>query len=274
MSIDLLKLCDRESFYAEFLAEGIYPDGRPINSFTKMSFKRGACGGVGSALVRQGGVTVSCSIKASLTLQHDGPLVIPAIESCSDINQKIVNDILDILNDLFSRNLLFPRESLMSKGSDDAIPLCWQLNLDIRILNSDGCILDAVIGAVVAALSDVRLPWIEVSHLQNDEAPFEKNDIKILEQTSPINYLNFPVAVTFGLYDVQKENGKTCILCDPPTDILNLSRIRCFLVISEQGVLCMRTCGQLSDPVLIQTMIDCAEERRKAVIHTLKTTDS
>lgn len=50
------------------------------------------------------------------------------------------------------------------------------------MLCADGCVLDTVISAVAAALSDVRLPLVRLDHKVDDESPIERNQIHILAE--------------------------------------------------------------------------------------------
>ncbi|VDN26162.1 unnamed protein product [Cylicostephanus goldi] len=92
----------------------------------------GSWGGVGSALIRQGGVAVSCSVHASLALTHDGPLMTSEIEACSSITQMEINDVTDLLNRLFENEALFPRKTLIIKGTEETIPMTWELTFRIQ----------------------------------------------------------------------------------------------------------------------------------------------
>ena len=38
-SVEIFKLCDSLAYFDRFLSKGIYEDGRPIDSFTKLTFK-------------------------------------------------------------------------------------------------------------------------------------------------------------------------------------------------------------------------------------------
>lgn len=51
----------------------------------------------------------------------------------------------------------------------------------MQILNADGPISDAVVCAASAALYDVRLPAVRVTHALEDESPIQREEISILE---------------------------------------------------------------------------------------------
>ncbi|CAI4231415.1 unnamed protein product [Auanema sp. JU1783] len=271
MSNVLLKLCDPVAFYDKFLAKSIYPDGRSIESFCPISFKRGVSGGIGSSLVRQGGVTVSCSADANIMLKNDGQLVISNIEAPSSVTQKTLNEITDLLDELFSRDIIVSRDELTCKGTEETVPLCWQITLNIRILNSDGCLSDAVIGAVATTLMDIQLPFIELKHSKDDEAPIEKEEIKILPEKYNLEVLDFPVSSTFALYESNSGPEKISrLLCDPTAELLDSCKVTCNVIMGKKGILLLRTRGSINDSSLIAQIVEWAEGRRKTVVKSFQ----
>ncbi|KAK6032176.1 3' exoribonuclease family, domain 1, partial [Ostertagia ostertagi] len=175
------KSCLPDEYYGKFVSEGIYPDGRSISRFRPLFFKLGTWGGVGSALVKLGGASVSCTVQASLALIHDGPLVSCEIDACASVPQAQVNDVSDLLNKVFTNESLPLRSALLVKGIDSEPTMTWELTLRVQILNSDGSVLDAIFCAVSAALYDVRLPSVALKHAKDDESPFRQEEISLLE---------------------------------------------------------------------------------------------
>ncbi|PIO66810.1 3' exoribonuclease family, domain 1, partial [Teladorsagia circumcincta] len=199
------KSCLPDEYYEKFIAEGIYPDGRSISAFRPLFFKLGAWGGVGSALVKLGGASVSCTVEASLALIHDSPFVFCEIDACASVTQAQVNDVTDLLNKVFTNESLSCRSALLVKGIDKEAVMTWELTLRVQILNSDGSILDAVFCAVSAALFDVRLPSVTLKHAKDDESPLRQEEISILEETTSLALESFPIAFTFHVF---KSNNK------------------------------------------------------------------
>ncbi|PIO65411.1 hypothetical protein TELCIR_12921, partial [Teladorsagia circumcincta] len=199
------KSCLPDEYYEKFIAEGIYPDGRSISAFRPLFFKLGAWGGVGSALVKLGGASVSCTVEASLALIHDGPFVFCEIDACASVTQAQVNDVADLLNKVFTNESLSFRSALLVKGIDKEVVMTWELTLRVQILNSDGSILDAVFCAVSAALFDVRLPSVTLKHAKDDESPLRQEEISIHEETTSLALESFPIAFTFHVF---KSNNK------------------------------------------------------------------
>ncbi|PAV65699.1 hypothetical protein WR25_17217 isoform B [Diploscapter pachys] len=209
-SVEIFKLCDSLAYFDRFLSKGIYEDGRPIDSFTKLTFKRGTCGGAGSGLVRQGGGTVFCSIHPSICMNHDGPLIIFEIDKPDEIDQAVVNKIKDILDEMVEKSQFFARETLACRQVEKVIELFWELTIRIQILNMDGSVLDAVLCAVVTALTDLQLPCLKVSRQEDDESEFEEKQIQILEQKHHIDFTSYPVAATFAVRKMPSDNKCKC----------------------------------------------------------------
>ncbi|EYC02716.1 hypothetical protein Y032_0098g3090 [Ancylostoma ceylanicum] len=124
-----------------------------------------------------------------------------------------INDITDILNKLFTNKALFPRSVFLAKGTDDTIPLTWELSLHIQVLNSDGFVPDAVVCASSAALSNVRLPKVTLAHAKEDESPIQREEITVSKETLPLDLTTFPVALTFYLFRNSKGDKSGCIVC-------------------------------------------------------------
>lgn len=103
MSSEVLRGIDPRGYFATFIKEGVYPDGRGLLDEQKLVFKvifltiqfyvnfsifqQGECGGVGSSVVSTQGVTVSCSIQASVSLVSDAPLVDIKIEGSQQLSE-------------------------------------------------------------------------------------------------------------------------------------------------------------------------------------------
>ncbi|CAJ0597359.1 unnamed protein product [Cylicocyclus nassatus] len=267
MGEEWFKKCRPLDYYDQFIQEGIYPDGRSISSFTPLSFKLGSWGGVGSALIRQGGVAVSCSVHASLALPHDGPLMTSEIEACSSISQMEINDVTDLLNRLFENEALFPRKTLIIKGTEETIPMTWELTFRIQILNSDGCVPDAVVCATSAALSNVRLPAVKLIHAKDDESPIQREEITVLEEKAPLDLASFPVAVTFYVFRSAKQDK---IIVDPPQELVEQCAARVSMVTDGENVLFLRTRGVIKDEQFMSTMVSMAERRHKSIVDVIR----
>ncbi|KHJ87786.1 hypothetical protein OESDEN_12431 [Oesophagostomum dentatum] len=267
MGEEWFKKCRPLEYYEQFIQEGIYPDGRSISSFTPLSFKLGAWGGVGSALIRQGGVAVSCSVQGSLALTHDGPLITPEIEACESVSQMEINDIADLLTRLFTNKAIFPRAAFTIKGTEDTIPMTWELALRIQILNSDGCVPDAVVCATSAALSNVQLPAVKLSHAKDDEAPIQREEIVVLEEKSPLELTNIPIAITFHIFRSSKMDK---VLVDPPQELAKECAAKVSMVVDGKSILFLRTRGVIKDEQFLSTMVALAERRHQSIMDVIR----
>ncbi|VDM61160.1 unnamed protein product [Angiostrongylus costaricensis] len=270
MGEDWFKNCLPVAYYDQFIGEGIYPDGRSISSFVPLSFKLGAWGGVGSSLIRHGGVAVSCCVQASLALCHDGPLLNFEVKACSAVSQGEINDVVSLLNEVF-RNKAFDFPTvLLVKGTEDTIPMTWELTLNIQILSSAGPIADVAICAVSAALLNVRLPAIKLAHIKDNESPIEAGEITVLDETTPLVLKKFPVAVTIYVF----KNGKQdVVLVDPPEEVTEYCQAKVSLVTVGEYVLAMHTRGMVTSDRILSSIAALAEQRHRDVVSVIRQED-
>ncbi|EYC02717.1 hypothetical protein Y032_0098g3090 [Ancylostoma ceylanicum] len=174
-----------------------------------------------------------------------------------------INDITDILNKLFTNKALFPRSVFLAKGTDDTIPLTWELSLHIQVLNSDGFVPDAVVCASSAALSNVRLPKVTLAHAKEDESPIQREEITVSKETLPLDLTTFPVALTFYLFRNSKGDK---VLVDPPRELVQQCATKVSMVIDSKDVLLLRTRGVIKDDQLLSSMIALAERRHQSIM--------
>ncbi|GMR42672.1 hypothetical protein PMAYCL1PPCAC_12867, partial [Pristionchus mayeri] len=275
-SVELLKLVDPSLYYSKFIAGGVFPDGRAIDAFKPFSFKRGVVGGVcaGSALVRQGGVTVVCTLSASLSpLNTESMMTIEwegATTDEADLKMALV-DARTLVDELITREAFFTRKALRS--NDERLE--WRLNAKFRLLHWDGDLSAAVVGGLLAALSDARLPKVLLKHAEDDEAPIDPMEISIEKNESkwsPIELSSNPVASTFILY--VDEQATMHLLADPPVDARRLCRSQCTIVIGKKeeqkpSILALRSSGSCSDE-LLQRMVGIAEKRQESIVKALE----
>ncbi|GMT20730.1 hypothetical protein PFISCL1PPCAC_28913, partial [Pristionchus fissidentatus] len=278
-SVDLLKLVDPSLYYERFIEGGMFPDGRAIDAFKPFSFKRGVVGGVvaGSALVRQGGVTVVCSLTASLAPLSTEPSMVVEFDGTPDENEAkmALMDARTLLEDLIARDAFVARRALTS--TDDRLE--WRLQATFKLLHSDGDLAAAVVGSLLAALTDARLPPVLLQHAADDEAPIEPSEIKIEKEESKwahIELSSFPVASTFMLH--VDEEGQMHLLADPPVDARQLCKSHCTIVIGKKkensslSILALRSAGSCCDD-LLRRMVGIAEKRQETIVKALEKKD-
>uniref|UniRef100_A0A8R1J0F7 Ribosomal RNA-processing protein 43 n=1 Tax=Caenorhabditis japonica TaxID=281687 RepID=A0A8R1J0F7_CAEJA len=146
MSSEMLRGIDPRGYYATFFNQGVYPDGRGVLDEPKLVFKQGECGGVGSSVVSTQGVTVSCSIDASVSLASDAELVDVKIEPSQQLSEKDADDYNALLLSLFTNQLLIKRENLKCRDADgEKLPLDWQLHVTVKVLSLEGNLLDSAV---------------------------------------------------------------------------------------------------------------------------------
>uniref|UniRef100_A0A0K0D9T9 Exosome complex component RRP46 n=1 Tax=Angiostrongylus cantonensis TaxID=6313 RepID=A0A0K0D9T9_ANGCA len=170
MGEDWFKNCLPVAYYDQFIGEGIYPDGRSISAFVPLSFKLGAWGGVGSSLIRHGGVAVSCCAQASLALS-----IAPVLDHRE-------RDVLGWYIQLVSKTKLSIFTLICCKTNLLNICTVSLPCLTVKILSSSGPIADVAICAVSAALLNVHLPAIKLAHSKDNESPIEAGEITVLDE--------------------------------------------------------------------------------------------
>lgn len=201
-----------QEYVKKFLDQDIRPDGRLLNQFRKTKITSGAISTANaSAMVRLGGTTVVCGIKAEVCepkvdVPNQGYLV-PNVELSPLCSPKFkpgppsekAQAVSEFINQLFIKSHLFPLESLCIEEGKAV----WVLYADIICLNYDGNILDASLLAFTTALKDLKLPKAEISPAMIVEAdPTQFVDT--------IQLSRFPVSSTFCVF-----NNPNVILSDP-----------------------------------------------------------
>ncbi|KJH46431.1 hypothetical protein DICVIV_07505 [Dictyocaulus viviparus] len=266
MGEDWFKSCLPMAYYDQFITEGIYPDGRSISAFTTLSFKLGAWGGVGSSLIRQGGAAVSCHVQASLALCHDGPLITHEVEACSSISQEEINDVISLLKKVFTSEVLSPH-ALAVKGTEDTIPMTWELTLKLQVLSSAGPITDVIICAVSAALLNTRLPAVKLTHDKDDESPITVEEILVSNEMTSLDMKKFPVAVTIYIFRTGK---REMLLVDPPEEVIEYCAAKASVVTDGECVLAMSTRGPVTDDHLLLSVGTLAKQRHKSILEVIR----
>ncbi|CAB3404142.1 unnamed protein product [Caenorhabditis bovis] len=274
MSSDVLRVIDPRGYFDTFFKEGVYPDGRGILDVTKLVYKQGECGGVGSAVVTNGGVTVSCSIEASISLSSDASLVSVEIAQSQQLSEKDSEDYRALILDLFNRDYFVKRENLKCIDNvGNKLPLDWVLTVTVKILSLDGSILDAVVCAIIAALKDTRLPNIRLNHAIEDESPIEKTQILLEDTNYSLNVHEILMCCTFGVFvrNLEKDLEEEILLFAPSEEITGICRATVSIVVgNDSKIVLTRLRGHLSKFDMIRKMTKLTEERRQKFIEALK----
>ncbi|KAI8341613.1 exosome complex component RRP43-like protein [Choanephora cucurbitarum] len=221
-------------YLKRFLGQHVRPDGRSLHEFRKTMITSGSISTAdGSAMVRLGGTTVVCGIKAEVSepkieVPHQGYLV-PNVELSPLCSPKFkpgppsekAQAVSEMINQLFLKSHLFPLESLCIEEGKAV----WVLYADIVCLNYDGNILDASLLALSIALKHLKLPKATVS----SSLVVEADPIELMDTIQ----FTFPVASTFSVF-----NNPDVILSDANDTEESLARETVTVVMDLEYNLC------------------------------------
>ncbi|KAG7093557.1 hypothetical protein E1B28_007227 [Marasmius oreades] len=227
-------------YLERFLAEGIRPDGRTEAEWRTVDINIGSISTAnGSALIRMGGTTIVCGVKAEiaepeLDRPNEGFLVpnldLPAICSSkfkpgppseeAQILSERLNDVLVASNILSLSSLcIHPGQSV------------WVLYVDATCINYDGNAFDAAVLAMVCALRDTILPQATYDEVTGRTtcSPIHSNSKPGLKLK--LNEGSIPIGLSFGVF------GGTRILADPTSFEEPLLDTSVSIVIDARGQL-------------------------------------
>lgn len=154
-------------YYRDYLNYDLRPDGRDLRKFRPVVINVDSIGTAdGSAIVKVGNTTVVCGIKLELAqpkaTEPENGFIVPNIELsplCSakfrpgapseeaQVLANIISDIIANAGCVDLKDLCIVKEKLV-----------WVLYCDMTCLDYDGCVLDAAIIALTAALQNCR--WL------------------------------------------------------------------------------------------------------------------
>ncbi|KAM4702078.1 LOW QUALITY PROTEIN: exosome complex component RRP43 [Discoglossus pictus] len=254
-------------YYRKFLKESCRPDGRDLSEFRTTTINVGSITTAdGFSLVKIGNCTVICGIKAefaSSSNRHSNKgYVVPNVELqplCSSrfrpgppgeeaqVASQFIADVID-------NHRCFRREELSIANGK----LAWVLNCDLICLDYDGNLLMSVPCALVAALKNVRLPFVTI---KEETGLAEVN----LTKKSPLNILKHPVATSFAVFD------DTYLLVDPTGEEESLATGLLTIVTDEDDRLCAirKPGGSALSAEKLQDCISRATTRHKEVKNLL-----
>ncbi|KAI9481036.1 MAG: exosome complex component RRP43-like protein [Benjaminiella poitrasii] len=263
-NFEIFKRIQPHEYLKRFLNQQVRPDGRLLNEFRKTMITKGAISTANaSAMVRLGGTTVVCGIKAEvceprIAVPNEGYLV-PNVELSPLCSPKFkpgapsekAQSVSEFINQLFLKSTIFPLESLCIEEGKAV----WVLYADIVCLNYDGNILDASLLALTAALKDLKLPKAEVSQsmiVEADSSHF----------TEPIQLSRFPVSSTFCVF-----NQPDVILSDPNDAEESLTKETVTIVMDLDYELCRvyKNGGTTIDDEGLKQCIENAKKRTNEI---------
>lgn len=252
-------------YYRDFLAHELRPDGRSPEKTRSVTVNvNSICTADGSATVRIGNTTVVCGIKAELGKPRaDEPergFMVPNVE----------------LPPLCSR--LFrpgpPSEEAQSmtcfvaKATEEMIDLkqlcvsadnlVWVLHIDMICLDYDGCVQDACVVALSAALRTVKLPSVEFD-METKTPTVDLGNRRLIDVKSS------PVSTSFAVFDDE------IILNDPTGEEESLSSAKLSVVTDGTTIFSVHKPGgsTLSESQL-QDCLSLSRERANLINKMIK----
>ncbi|EFN72375.1 Exosome complex exonuclease RRP43 [Camponotus floridanus] len=221
-------------YLQDHLEQGIRPDGRKFLSFRPVSVNVSSIVQAdSSAIFKLGDTSAVCGIKAELaTPKADIPdhgYIVPNVELsplCSpkfrpgppSEQAQVLSKLIDIV--LSNSRALDLKDLCICKNK-----LVWVLYCDILCLNYNGSVIDACIGAMIAALKTLTLPEINynsetgviVTHPENRKA---------------FTVRTLPVSASFAIFE------KQLLLVDPSDDEEDMSSTRFSIVMDDEEEIC------------------------------------
>nr|CAD2200758.1 unnamed protein product [Meloidogyne enterolobii] len=262
---ELLKRLDPFDYFKKFLVEGIYPEGRTINSFRDSLIEcRGNVSDYQSSVnVQQGGTYISCNVKLSLGPDSDDSVFKWEIEAMESVPKDLLEHSKAHLRVLLGSDscLISPEQLIVftqNEGKNTKkFQLRWTLHLKIMVLSWDGFLLDAILTAIQASLLNTRLPtFIEYKtsilsetlfaedddFLLGEEVPLEFNIEKVRivkpeSENKPLKLEKILAYLPFLLCTFENQEKKQrFLLCDPPADLCKLyNNDFCEIIIGPNG---------------------------------------
>ncbi|XP_029169933.1 exosome complex component RRP43-like [Nylanderia fulva] len=221
-------------YLQDYLKQGIRPDGRKFLSFRPVSVNVSSIVQAdSSAIFKLGDTTAVCGIKAELATPKadfsDHGSIIPNVELSPLCSSKfrpgppseqaqVLSKSIDII--LSNSKALDLKDLCICKNK-----LVWVLYCDISCLNYNGSVVDACIGAVIAALKTLTLP----------EVNYNKETGVIVvhpENRKAFTVRTLPVSASFAIFE------KQLLLADPSDDEEDLSSARFSIVMDDEEEIC------------------------------------
>ncbi|KAJ3064008.1 hypothetical protein HDU98_000232 [Podochytrium sp. JEL0797] len=281
---DTFKKLHPQEFQRRFLGKGVRPDGREgLDSWRTAGIQRdtlATCNG--SALVRLGGTTVVCGIKAEVAVPDTNRpttgWLVPNVDfpplcasqfkptgpgeftqSVSEMVQRVVERFVvafktALFSYAFRSNNILDLESLCIEPAKAV----WVLYADIVFLNYEGNALDAALLAFTAALRDAKLPKAVYNELEGSVRA-DPEDKSVL-----LDVKRVPFSATFGIFESQDGKGKLAMADPTEEEEAVLTSMLTVVVDGESGDL-MGTFGAQVPMDLMDACVTKAKKRASVV---------
>ncbi|KAJ3016494.1 UNVERIFIED_CONTAM: hypothetical protein HDU68_012177 [Siphonaria sp. JEL0065] len=213
---DTFKKLHPQEFHRRFLGKGVRPDGREgLMSWRTPSIHRGSIATCnGSALIRMGGTTVLCGVKAEVAVPDTNHpttgYLVPNVEfpplAGSQFKPTAPGEFTQSISELIYRivkgNNIINLESLCIEPGKAV----WTLHVDIVFLNYEGNPIDSALLALTSALTDTRLPKVSYSEVEGTVRAVTS----ISDRSIALELTRIPFAATFGIFEgtATEDNGK------------------------------------------------------------------
>lgn len=249
-------------YYKDYLEHNIRPDGREIGDLRPLAINFDSIKTAdGSAIVKIGNTTVVCGIKAELAppkpVEPETGYLVPNIEISPLSSPKYRPGPPSEEAQVYSCSLA---DAILNSGCVNLKDLCitkeqlvWALYCDLVCLDHDGCIFDASVVALVAALHTLRLPQVK-HNPDTDEREVDEDGERIALKLNSI-----PVTTSFAVF-----GGR--IIADPTAEEEALATSTITITICDSTLSYINKSG--GDPLekaLLDQCIENAMKREKSV---------
>lgn len=255
-------------YYKDYLENNIRPDGRDIGDLRPLAINFDSIKTAdGSAIVKIGNSTVVCGIKAELAAakptEPEKGYLIPNIEISPLSSPKYRPGPPSEEAQVYSCSLA---DAILNSGCVNLKDLCitkeklvWALYCDLICLDHDGCVFDASVIALVAALHTLKLPKIKHNPDTDEREVLED------EERVSLSLSSIPVTTSFAVIC-----GK--IIADPTAEEETIATSTITITICNSTLSYINKSG--GDPLeqeMLDKCIDNAMKREKSVRSLIQT---
>lgn len=255
MAAESFRKIHPEKFYHKFLRHNLRPDGRKLFDFRKVSFEKDCFvhTSKASSIIRLGNTTVACSVKTQFANppeeSPDAGFFVPTVRFSTVGSNKSLVSTRRKTTDLAACLTTFIDSTIKQNKVIDLQQLCivpeklsWVLYADIEVIDNDGCLEDACLLSIFAAIKEMKLPLVDIDEEEGTITPS-------LSQYKPLRLGKLLVSCTFavisnsagggGDYDDEQDGAPTATLvADPTREESKLSNSIITVVVSNDKNIC------------------------------------
>ena len=262
MSVEFRTL-QPEEFYRQHLTAGVRPDGRGLLERRPVTVCRGHINTAdGSAVVKAGGTTVVCGVRAEVASpSSDQPghgFIVPNFSFAhssmmggslaSHYCQRLTQFLLTVLT---SSKCLHLTDLCIVPGKH-----VWALYIDVICLDNSGNVPDASVLALISALEDVRLPGTSY-----DE---ETDQLTVSQERSSLKVHSRPACSSVLVFNNPDSPDSPHLVSDPTRQEEAVSSGTVSLVTVGDQICHLHQPGGTSlSPSLLQQTVNIALQRKQ-----------